>query len=190
MSDNQIEQWRDINGFEGLYQASNFGRIRSIDRYVPTKRGNWQFFKGVVRKPHTTTTCDYLVVVLSKQRVFTNHLVHRLIASAFLGLTEDSNLEVNHKDGNKHNNRLDNLELVTRTENIAHATRMGLKHDQGENHVHAKLTQVQANKIRQRVKNGEKRSFLAKEYGVSFRVIDLIIQNKTYKNENYKNTIL
>lgn len=91
-----MEQWRDIEGFEG-YQVSNYGRIKSL------KRGN-----GKILKP-THDNQGYLHVILSKNGCIKNNLIHRLVAQAFL---ENPNHlpQVNHKDEDKTNNHVENLE--------------------------------------------------------------------------------
>ena len=100
-----IEVWRDIRGYEGLYQVSNLGRVKSIPR---------ERTKGGILKPLKDTT-GYLSVNLYKNGKIKRYKIHRLVANNFL--------EVNHKDGNKLNNNLSNLEYVTRSQNILHRFR-------------------------------------------------------------------
>jgi hypothetical protein len=123
-----IEEWKEIPGTEGLYEASTLGRIRSLDRVV-RKMNRWGFIgklkkKGRVLSPWRDSN-GYEVVYLAYpgRREAVN--VHRLVAMAFL---EDSGagLDTNHKDGIKTNNRPENLEWCTRKENMAHAIKMGL----------------------------------------------------------------
>lgn len=96
------EIWEDIPNYEGLYQASNLGRIKS---------------KRKVLKPNYTQN-GYLKVQLSKNGKTKTYLVHLLVKRAFDGY---NNLQVDHKDGNKSNNCLDNLEYVTQQENTIRA---------------------------------------------------------------------
>lgn len=103
------EEWRDIKGYEGLYLVSNLGRVYGIKR------------KNILHPGLTEK--GYLSVGLSKDGKGTSKKVHRLVAKAFLG---ESKLEVNHKDGDKTNNRVDNLEYCTRSQNIRHAIKEGL----------------------------------------------------------------
>lgn len=105
------EEWQDIEGFIGLYQVSNLGRVRSLDRNDSAGRPR----KGRVLRPGTNF--GYPFVNLSKNSE--NHVVrvHSLVAEAFLGPRPDG-YQVNHKDCNKTNNRADNLEYVTHAENI------------------------------------------------------------------------
>lgn len=105
-----MEIWKDIPEYEGLYQVSNEGRIRR---------------NGQTRKLHKDYR-GYLTVSLSKHSKMKYYKVHRLVALAFIPNPEGKRT-VNHKDGNKENNRLENLEWATHSENIIHANKMGLR---------------------------------------------------------------
>ena len=94
------EEWRDIKGYEGRYQVSNLGRVRSLLR------------NGLIRKQKLFGNTDYLHVVLLKDRKYTRLSVHRLVAEHFVEGYKEGYV-VNHKDENKHNNRADNLEWCT-----------------------------------------------------------------------------
>lgn len=109
------EIWKDIPGFNGKYQASNLGNIRSMN-YNGT---------NIVKNMSQYNSRGYLACKLTLNGINKRYLVHRLILLTFNGSNEKN--EVNHKDGNKHNNKIDNLEWCTRSENILHAYRTGLK---------------------------------------------------------------
>ena len=176
------EIWKPIPGFKGMYEASNLGRIRNVERIIIDKRGRDHPIKGCVRKLHTTPTCPYYVIVLSKgRREFHNYLVHRLIASTFLK-DYTPELEINHIDGNKHNNRVDNLEMATRLENITHARKTGLANDVGTNNSRSVLSEALVRKGKVYRKWGLNVSGLAREYGVKPATLLLAVQGKTYKN--------
>jgi hypothetical protein len=96
------EIWKDIKGYEGLYQASNLGNIRSLKRFTT----NGKVLKGVPDKD------NYLKVTLSKNSIRKNHCIHRLIARTFLNNPNNLSI-VNHKDENKQNNKVSNLEFCT-----------------------------------------------------------------------------
>lgn len=120
----QIENWETIKNYEGLYEISNHGRVRSLDRFVNGRYTNKAFAKGRILIPNKNGT-GYLAVSLCFNGNQKNTHVHRLIATYFI--PNPYNLpQVNHKDGNKQNNNLDNLEWVTHKENIRHAVRTGL----------------------------------------------------------------
>lgn len=115
-------EWRDIEGYEGLYQVSNTGLVKSLDRIV-SQSGYERLMKGRIMKPNNNTS-GYLSVQLSNRK-HKRFLIHRLVMIAFVGLN-NTKTDVNHKDGNKHNNSLDNLEWVTKKENIDHMIKSGL----------------------------------------------------------------
>ena len=115
------EIWKDIEGFEGLYQVSNLGRIRSLDREVAGCYGSVHIMKGKVLKG-AIINGGYLQVILNKEGKYKHFLVHRLVWMAFNG-TIPKDYEVNHLDECKTNNRLDNLNLLTHKQNVNFGTR-------------------------------------------------------------------
>ena len=104
-----METWKDIKGFEGIYQISNMGRVKSFKADPNGRILSIKNSKG-----------DYLNIVLCHGNKRRSVKVHRLVAEAFIP-NPDNKPEVNHKDGNKQNNRVGNLEWVTRAENHRHA---------------------------------------------------------------------
>jgi hypothetical protein len=124
------EKWKDIQGFEGFYQISNFGRIRSVDRFVKSRHGQ-RVVKGKVLSPSKNKRTGYYQIHLYKFGCCYRYNVHSLVAKAFVPL--NGKPYVNHKDGQKENNRADNLEWVTNAENHYHAVRLGLNKNYGAN---------------------------------------------------------
>ena len=113
---NLKEVWKDIKGYEGLYQVSNMGKIKSLKFSHGNKE---KILKGNKEK------FGYLVVTLYKNKGRKNFKIHRLVAETFI--PNPKNLpQVNHIDGNKQNNRIDNLEWCTAKENTNHAHKTGL----------------------------------------------------------------
>ena len=106
------EIWKPISGYDGLYEVSNIGNVRSIK-------------KGIILKP-ATNKFGYQIVGLSKNGKRKEGKVHRLVAKAFID-NPDNKKQVNHKDGNKKNNSVDNLEWVTNQENVIHAFKTGVR---------------------------------------------------------------
>ena len=115
-----IEEWRPIVGYEGLYEVSNLGRVRSLDRYVKCGYEAYRLQKGKVLSP-TKDTNGYLKVVLNCNGKHKSINVHRLVTEAFLP-NPDNLPEVNHKDEDKTNNRVENLEWCTRKYNVNFGT--------------------------------------------------------------------
>jgi hypothetical protein len=113
------EQFKDIKGYEGSYQVSNYGRVKSLDREVVTSKGVTRKIKEKILTLKVNRY-GYLEAYLCESGKLRTFLVHRLVASAFIDKIEGKH-EVNHIDGNKANNRADNLEWCTPKENIKHA---------------------------------------------------------------------
>lgn len=116
------EEWKSIKGYETLYEVSNYGNVKSLSR-VKKNHSKLQIIHGKTLKPEKTRL-GYLRVGLSRDGKEKKFLIHRLVADAFIG--KNNGLEINHKDGNKANNHVSNLEWVTRRENIKHAFETGL----------------------------------------------------------------
>jgi hypothetical protein len=126
----KTEIWKDIEGYEDLYQVSNFGRVRSLDRHIlaecalsKTSEPVYYFRKGKVLTPHLIGKTGYIGVMLSKYNIPKNMRVHRLVAQAFIPNT-DNLPEVNHIDEDKLNNCVWNLEWCTRKDNEHHGTKI------------------------------------------------------------------
>ena len=113
------EIWKDIKDYEGLYQCSSLGKVRSLDRYVEEHSGKKQFRKGQIIKPKLNKN-GYLQLALNKNAKRKMKYVHILVAETFLENNEKLKT-VNHKDGNKLNNNIDNLEWSSYSENNQHA---------------------------------------------------------------------
>ena len=125
------EVWKDIKGYEGYYQISNLGRVKSLSRIwigktkLGTDRPNRtkeKILKIAIEKGRKSNVKDSCYVVLRKDGRNKHHYVHRLVAGAFI---KNDNTElytqVNHKDGDRYNNCVENLEWVTPKQNIEHA---------------------------------------------------------------------
>jgi hypothetical protein len=119
------ENWKDITGYEGLYQVSDLGRVKSLARQSNfATRWGTQTHRKVPERVLAHGTCrDYLIVNLSKEGETKMHRVSRLVAQAFLPNQKQT---VNHKDGVKTNNAVSNLEWATPSENLLHAVRIRL----------------------------------------------------------------
>jgi predicted XRE-type DNA-binding protein len=175
------ETWRDIKGYEGLYKVSNLGRIKSLDRKVFNNGNNAVCsVKGKVLKPNKDRG-GYEYVGLVKDKIKVQSLkVHRLVAFAFCDGYE-TGLEVNHKDGIRHNNNSDNLEWVNRSKNIRDTFKRG-RDVNGEKNNSSKLKNEYIGIIASLYDSGVNQKIIAKAFGVSQGTISNVINNKHYKN--------
>lgn len=118
-----MEVWKDIKGFEGHYAVSSYGRVKSLDRTIQGKRFKMHIRERVMRQ-HVGRDGYPAIQLFLDRKPFT-FKVHRLVAKAFLD-NPDNLPEINHIDGNKQNNAVQNLEWCTRGHNIRHAFKTGL----------------------------------------------------------------
>lgn len=174
-----MEIWKDIKGFEGYYQVSDLGRIRSLDRYVNNSISGKRLLRGMVMKIYTFPRTGYCLVTLKNCGAKTI-FIHRLVAEAFIP-NPDNKPEINHKDGDKTNNQASNLEWSTRQENIDHSWETGLIKNFGENHSHSIFTEKQILEIRENKDNLKQRQ-LAELYGTTQPVISKIVNRTRWKH--------
>ena len=127
-----MEIWKDVVGYEDRYQISSLGRIKSKTRKTKFGRG-WRVYEEQIIKPAEDKD-GYLKVGLSKDGKKSRFFVHRIIATSFIKNPSELPV-VNHIDGDKQNNQIENLEWVTHSENVLHAFKTGLKkpHNGGTN---------------------------------------------------------
>ena len=121
MSDKQAEEWKEVDGFEGLYEVSNFGRVKSVSRYVKNGLTEKKINEKILVCSREKKT-GYLRVTLCKNGKQKIVKVHRLVAFAFLP-NLNNYPQVNHKDEDKSNNRVDNLEWCTAKYNMNYGKR-------------------------------------------------------------------
>lgn len=152
-----MEIWKEIPGFENLYEASNTGKIRSRRREL---KQYW----------HNKT---YYTLCLSKNNKTKTHTVHRLVLMTFIPNLENR-FCINHKDGNPKNNNISNLEWCTHSYNNKHAYRIGLMKS-GQNHHYAKLNNIQVRVIRKCQDLSQRE--IGKIFGVCQGTISLIKLN-------------
>lgn len=167
---------RPISGFGGCYWVTENGAVTTTRRqgspggYMKQQIGKDGYHRVNLTYRGKRKTC----------------LVHRLVAEAFID-NPDGKACVNHIDGDKGNNTVDNLEWCTYSENMCHAIARGLNKTpalSGENHPMAKLTQMDVDRIRELAKRGVQNSVLAKEYGVTKEAIGNIVKNKSWRKNN------
>lgn len=129
------EIWKDIEEFEGLYQISNFGRVKALKRKVKAKNGQKRAFNEHILTLHSSKLTKrhpkpMFHVELWKDNKRYVRMIHRLVAENFIP-NPDGKPQVNHIDGNRYNNRYDNLEWCTNRENMIHAYKTGLTKPKG-----------------------------------------------------------
>lgn len=113
------EIWKDIDGYDGIYKISNMGRVKSLAKNVNMPNGGTRLDCERIIKGSVAPN-GYRRINLSKNGRVITHSIHRLVLESF-DINVDNKPYVNHKDGNKLNNRLSNLEWVTGSENILHS---------------------------------------------------------------------
>lgn len=174
------EIWKTIP-FNENYEVSNLGKVRSKDHYFIGKNGKQILKIGRVLKTDISKK-GYIRVTITKNTKRFNTGLHRLIAICFIP-NPLNKPQVNHINGIKTDNRIENLEWCTNKENQIHAVKNNLCNpNYCENHHNAKLTNKDVLKVRELHKIGFTNSELAKDYGVSKPAMSKILRNKTYIN--------
>lgn len=172
------EEWRDIPNFEG-YQVSSFGRVKGVDRFRKGRSGlrltRGQELKQILSKK------GYPEVRLRKQGCHTR-LVHKLVASAFLTKSEGCT-QVNHINGIKTDNCVENLEWVTQSKNQLHAYKLGLQPSRsGERNSRAVLTDEKVTTLKELYNLGKSAKEVAEIMNINLYTVRQIIAGRTWKS--------
>ena len=167
------EHWKDVVGYEGIYQVSSNGRIKSLARFIVCGHGGRMKRETILK--NQTHPDGYPQIELNLNAKKFQVKIHRLVAQSFL--SNPLNLPyVNHKDGDKTNNSIENLEWCTPSENLIHAYSTGLKTcKNGNEHHNTKINSDEHKKVLGLLKNNSQRK-VAKIYGVSQTVIQNILR--------------
>ncbi len=176
------EKWIDINGYEGYYQVDNFGNFKSLDREVIENN------TGRIKRLHGRTVKQwknhrgYRLVTLSKNGINKGISSHVLVAKAFIP-NPNSLPEVNHKNGIKDDNRVENLEWCTRLQNQRHSIDTLGKHFYGEKHSLSKLTEIDVINIINLHKTGNYTyAEIARQFNMEGTQINRIVKRKSWKH--------
>lgn len=164
-----MEIWKDIKGYEGFYQISNFGNVKSLERLIsevrlgkPIKRK----IKSRIIKPSLTKSGYLFCFLYNSNGVKKNHLIHRLVGVAFIPNSENKPT-INHINGIKTDNSVNNLEWNTYLENGKHARDNKLNINFGENSKNHKITDLQVAEIRRLRILGETTYGIAKKFNIT-----------------------
>lgn len=165
-----MEQWKDVKKYENLYEVSSRGRIRrSINDFPHDGTYPGKILQG-------TNVRGYIKVKLRKNKKPKLVFLHKVVAEAFLKNTENKT-QINHKDGNKKNNYIKNLEWCTPKENIHHAIRIGLRKN-----IPIKLSSSEAKEIRFMYSSGVVfQKEIAKKFNISQALVSAICLQKVWK---------
>lgn len=169
------EIWRDIPGYEGLYQVSSLGQVKSLPRVTERVGRSGKVIRQSIRERvlrPAVNTRGYLSVVLRVDGKSITHEVHTLVARAFLGPRPGDGVQIRHLDGERTNCEVGNLCYGTRSEN-----QLDLYRYRG---CHHRLSETDAHEIRTRLDAGEKGRDLAKEFGVCESNISAIKHRRTF----------
>lgn len=170
------ERWLPVVGYEGLYEVSDIGRVRSIERSCGSKNGGTRTVPKKLLKG--SPWGPYLCVTLYRDGERLRQNIQWLVVLAFIGPKLNPDWEVCHDDGKHHNNCLSNLRYDTRAGNFADKVRHGT-HQRGERHGNAKLTDEQALTI---LGDPRRPQEIAREYGVSNAAIYLIKNRQNWRH--------
>lgn len=177
------EIWKPVLGYEGIYEVSNLGRVKSNEREVKNSNNSTRLIKSKILKPYTKEG-RYKTVNLSINDLKKTQPIHRLVVEAFIKKIKKG-LVVNHIDGDKHNNNLSNLEITTYSENNKHAHKLGLNYPpklKGEDSGKTYFSEDDVLKIRELRGKGLTFNEISKEFNCSISTIANIVYRRTWKH--------
>lgn len=178
------EIWKDIPGYEGLYQVSTLGKIKSLPKKWIVRNGGTHITKEFIRNGEIGRG-GYLYINLCKRSKPKTFLIHRIIAQTFI-FNLGNKPCINHKDGNKLNNNVENLEWCTYSENHKHAYKLRLMNREGERHHLHKLTEIQVMEIKKIMKNKNNErgiwAKIAKKFNVHPMTISGIVCGRNWRH--------
>lgn len=174
--------WKSVVGFEGLYEVSSCGVVRSVPRIINYADGRKYTYPSKVLSHNINKTNSAHLVHLYKNSKRTAKTVHRLVMEAHCPNTDYSKAEINHKDGNRNNNTVDNLEWCSRLENMQHGFSTGLINNTGSNHGNSIYNEAQIAHVKRLLNSGLSASHVAILSGVKKGTVEQVRQGKQWKH--------
>lgn len=172
------EIWKPVVGYEGIYEVSDFGRVKSMSRDVASGCGATRTLREIVLVPCADKD-GYFHVGLWAEQKMVRRSVARLVAAAFHGAADGK--QVNHIDGNRQNNSADNLEWVTLQENIQHSIHVLKSKKRGAATAAAKLTEEDVARIRDLLASGATPKEVAQQFNIHRNNVYSIRDGRTWK---------
>lgn len=169
------EIWEPMPGYEASYEVSSHGNVRSRPRRLPDGRT----LKGRTLR-FGTHPGGYLLVRPCRNGIAKTATVHRLIALAFLPPPRPDQTQINHIDGDKTNNRAENLEWCSPLENIRHAVEMGLHNNRGVANPTAKLSPEEVLEVYRRAWEGERQADISADFGITRAAVSTIKNGRNW----------
>jgi hypothetical protein len=174
-----MERWVAINDYEGLYEVSNLGKVRSIARKITYSDGRVYNYPSKILSINFCGKYKLPYVHLYKESKRESRLLHRIVAKAFIP-NPDNKTDVNHIDGDRKNNASSNLEWATRLENMQHGFKTGLINNTGINHGNNLYSEEQIQEVVNMIFLGYKQSEISNKTGVKIGTIQAIRQGKQW----------
>tara|TARA_R100001244_G_scaffold88666_1_gene67522 strand:+ start:178 stop:711 length:534 start_codon:yes stop_codon:yes gene_type:complete len=177
-----MEDWREIEGYNGVYRVNEKGDVKSVTHYLDGRNGSGKQVGRTLKQQKSRKGYMRVSLSLNGKRFTTS--AHRLVALCFIPNPKNKP-QVNHINGIKNDNRIENLEWCTNSENQIHAIKNKLTNQVcAEKHPMSKLTNMQVLKARKLYKLGSENKELAMIYGVSAPAMSKILRKETYINLN------
>lgn len=176
------EVWKDIKNFEGYYQISNLGLVKSLPRTVPGKKK--KTIEGKILNTHKDPRDAYWRAFLRKDGKTTTIAIHRLVYAAFTGPIPEGH-HIDHIDGNKDNNKPNNLRALSRSDHRKETVKR-FQHAKGVRVGNAKLDEEKVQNIRELLRRGMTHKEVAKRFNVHYSTIGSIASGRTWV-DRYEN---
>jgi hypothetical protein len=177
---NMDEIWKDIINYEGLYQISNYGRVKSLAKIRKSSKVSYSSKERLLSLTKNNGN-GYLICCLCDGMTKKNHYFHRLVARHFINKPEGCDV-VNHIDANRKNNKVENLEWVTTKENIHHTIKLGRKTDIGVNSPNTHLVENDVIEIYKLAISGKVRQYdIGAKFNITQSAVSCIKMRKTHK---------